>query len=112
MKKAMSQLKSIAVTRAARFSRVSGLSVSRKQPIGFLDGDLIAVGDCVIDALANTLAKAELDAAEVVTIYYQGDTERSEVEPFISSLREQYSQLQIELVRGGQPHYNYIASVE
>ena len=112
MKKAMSLVKSIAVTRAARFSRVGGFNVSRKQPIGFLDGDLVAVGDSVIDALANTLAKAELETAEVVTIYYQGDTERSEMEPFMASLREQYPQLQIELVRGGQPHYNYIASVE
>jgi DAK2 domain fusion protein YloV len=112
MKKAMSLVKSIAVTRAARFSRVGGLSVSRKQPIGFLDGDLVAVGDSVIDALANTLAKAGVDTAEVVTIYYQGDTERFEIEPFVTSLREQHPQLQIELVRGGQPHYNYIASVE
>jgi dihydroxyacetone kinase-like predicted kinase len=112
MKKAMAQVKSIAVTRAARLSRVGGLSVSRRQPIGFLDGDLVAVGNSVIDALANTLTKAELNAAEVVTIYYQGDTERSEIESFISGLREQYPQLQIELVKGGQPHYNYIASVE
>ncbi len=112
MKKAMSLVKSIAVTRAARFSRVGGLNVKRRQPIGFLDGDLVTVGDSVINALANTLAKACLDVAEVITIYYQGDMERSEVEPFIASLREQHPQLQIELVRGGQPHYNYIASVE
>jgi DAK2 domain fusion protein YloV len=112
MKKAMSLVKSIAVTRAARLSRVGGFNVSRRQPIGFLDGDLVAVGDSVIDVLASTLAKAEIDTAEVVTIYYQGDAERSEIEPFMVSLREQYPQLQIELVRGGQPHYNYIASVE
>jgi DAK2 domain fusion protein YloV len=112
MKQAMTLVRSIAVTRAARFSRVGGVSVSGKQPIGFLDGDLVAVGDSVVDALANTLAKADLDAAEVITIYYQGDTERLEVEPFISSLRAHQPQLQIELVRGGQPHYNYIASVE
>lgn len=112
MKKAISLVKSIAVTRAARLSRVGGLHVSKKQPIGFLDGDLVAVGDSVIDALGNTLAKAELDSAEVVTIYYQGDTERSDIEPFIAGLRKQHPHLQIELVRGGQPHYNYIASVE
>lgn len=112
MKKAMSLVKSIAITRAARFSRVGGLSVNRRQPIGFLDGDLVAVGDSVVGALANTLARADLDDAEVITIYYQSDSERSEVEPFIAHLREQHPQLQIELVRGGQPHYNYIASVE
>jgi len=112
MKKAMSAVKSIAVTRAARSSRLGGLSIARKQPIGFLDGELVTVGDSAVDALGKTLAKVDLSAAEVITIYYQGSTERSEVEQFNTDLRQQHPHLQIELVRGGQPHYNYIASVE
>jgi len=112
MKKAFSAVRSIAVTRAARSSRLGGLNILRKQPIGFLDGELVAVGDSVIDALSKTLDKVDLNAAEVVTVYYQGNTGRSEVEQLSSRLREQYPHLQIELVRGGQPHYNYIASVE
>jgi len=112
MKKAMSLVKSIAVTRAARSSRLGSLSIIRRQPIGFLDGELVTVGDSVIDALGKTLAKVALDAAEVITIYYQGSSERSEIEQLNTGLRQQYPHLQIELVRGGQPHYNYIASVE
>ncbi len=112
MKKAQSTVKSIAVTRAARCSQVGGLSVKRKQPIGFLDEDLVATGDSAVDALSKVLAKLDLGTAEVITIYYRGNAERSDVEPFMVSLREQHPQLQIELVRGGQPHYNYIASVE
>jgi len=112
MKKAFSAVRSIAVTRAARSSRLGGLNILRKQPIGFLDGELVAVGDSVIDALSKTLDKVDLNAAEVVTVYYQGNAGRSEVEQLSSRLREQYPHLQIELVRGGQPHYNYIASVE
>ena len=112
MKKAMSAVKSIAVTRAARSSRLGSLSIARKQPIGFLDGELVTVGDSAVDALGKTLAKVDLSAAEVITIYYQGSTERSEVEQFNTGLRQQHPHLQIELVRGGQPHYNYIASVE
>ena len=112
MKKAQVAVKSIAVTRAARFSRIGGLSIKRKQPIGFLDGELVVAGDDVIDTLGKVLAKVDLDAAEVVTIYYRGDAERTEVEPFIIRLREQHPELQIELVSGGQPHYDYIVSVE
>ncbi|MBE9512526.1 MAG: DAK2 domain-containing protein [Chloroflexi bacterium] len=112
MKKSQVAVKSIAVTRAARFSRIGGLSIKRKQPIGFLDGELVVAGDDIVDTLGKVLAKVDLDAAEVVTIYYRGDAERTEVEPFIISLREQHPELQIELVRGGQPHYDYIVSVE
>ena len=112
MKKSQVAVRSIAVTRAARFSRIGGLSIKRKQPIGFLDGELVVAGDDIIDTLGKVLAKVDLDAAEVITIYYRGDAERTEVEPFIISLREQHPELQIELVRGGQPHYDYIVSVE
>ncbi|MBN1862510.1 MAG: DAK2 domain-containing protein [Dehalococcoidales bacterium] len=112
MKKTIATVRSIAVTRAARSSQVGNLEIAKKQPIGFLDGELVTTGDSVVDALGKTLAKVDLSAAEVVTIYYQGSTERSEVEEFNTGLRQQYPHLQIELVKGGQPHYNYIASVE
>ncbi len=112
MKKAYSSVKSVAVTRAARSSRMGDINIKGKQPIGFLDGELVAVGDSVIDALYKTLEKVDLKAAEVITIYYQGDTERSEAEGMNSRLLKQYPHLQLELVKGGQPHYHYIASVE
>ena len=63
MKKAFSAVKSIAVTRAARSSRLGGLNIIRRQPIGFLDGELVAVGDSVTDALSKTMDKVDLNAA-------------------------------------------------
>ncbi len=112
MKKAQSQVRSIAITQAARSVRLAGLHIKRKQPIGFLDGDLVAANDSATGALSEVLAKLDLSDAEIITIYYRGDEERVEVGPFITTFREQYPHLQIELVRGGQPHYHYIVSVE
>lgn len=112
MKKAQSQVRSIAITQAARSVRLAGLHIKRKQPIGFLDGDLVAASDSATGALSEVLAKLDLSDAEIITIYYRGDEERVEVGPFITTFREQYPHLQIELVRGGQPHYHYIVSVE
>ena len=112
MKKAIAAVNSIAVTQAARSSRVGDLIINKKQPIGFLNGDLVAVGKTGIDALGRVLDKVDLTSAEVITIYYQGSPERVEIEKFIVSLREKHPHIQLELVKGGQPHYNYIASVE
>jgi hypothetical protein len=50
--------------------------------------------------------------AEVVTIYYGADTEASEAEGINSTIAKKYPRLQVELIRGGQPHYNYIISIE
>jgi len=48
----------------------------------------------------------------VVTIYYGADSNTTEAEQAAAAIRERYPQLQVEVVQGGQPHYNYIASVE
>ena len=112
MKKAKSAVKSIEITRAVRSTQLGGLRIKKKQPIGFLDGDLVAVGDNTTDVLNEVLARLDLDRAEVVTIYYGADTESAEAEQVSASIREQNPQLQIEVVRGGQPHYDYIVSVE
>ena len=53
-----------------------------------------------------------LDEVEVVTIYYGDDTTSEEAEEVGDTLDEQHPQLQVEVVQGGQPYYNYIVSVE
>ena len=112
MTRAKSAVKSITITRAVRAAKLGGLDIKKKQAIGFLDENVVAAGDSTADVLTEVLTKAGLDEAEVVTIYYQGDTERAEVEQVTHSIREQHPHLEIELVQGGQPHYHYIVSVE
>ena len=112
MEKAKSAVKSIEVTRAVRSTKLNGQKIKKKQAMSFLNGDLLAVGDTSTGVLNEALAKLDLDEAEVITIYYGADTEPAEAEQFSISLREKHAQLQVEVVKGGQPHYNYIVSVE
>ncbi|MBA7481795.1 hypothetical protein ES707_17272 [subsurface metagenome] len=112
MRKAKSAVKSIEITRAVRSAKLDGLSIKKKQAIGFLDGNLIAVGDNTSNVLNEVLAKADLNNAEIITLYYGADTKPDEAEQVSASIREQHPQLQVEVVRGDQPHYNYIVSIE
>jgi len=112
MTEAKSAIKSIEITRAVRSTQLNGLTIKKKQAIGLLDGDLLAVGNNTTDVLNKMLAKLDLNRAEIITIYYGADTELAEAEQVSDSIREQYSQLQVDVVRGGQPHYNYIVSIE
>jgi DAK2 domain fusion protein YloV len=112
MNRARSAVKSIEVTRAVRSTRLGGLDIKKRQAIGFLDGDLVAVSDKTDAVLNEVLNRVNLDEAEVLTIYYGADTKSTEAEQVGATIREQYPQLQVEVVQGGQPHYNYIASVE
>jgi DAK2 domain fusion protein YloV len=112
MEKALSSVRTIEITRSIRATKLNCLKIRRKQPIGLLDDDLVAVGETDLDVINKILAKLDLDKSEVITIYYGADTEANEAEEISASITEQYPQLQVEVIKGGQPHYNYIISVE
>jgi len=112
MEKALSSVKTIEITRSVRATKINGLKIKRKQPIGLLDGELIAVGDTNIEVINQLLSRLGLEKAEVITIYYGEDTEVAEAEQLSAGIMEKYPQLQVESIRGGQPHYSYIISIE
>ena len=112
MEKALSSVKTIEVTRSVRATKINGLKIKRKQPIGLLDGELIAVGNTNLEVINQLLSRVGLEKAEVVTIYYGEDAEVAEAEQISAGIMEKYPQLQVESIRGGQPHYSYIISIE
>jgi len=112
MTEAQSTVKTIEITHAVRSAQLNGLKIKKKQAIGLLDGDLLAAGENPIAVLNKMLAKIDLSKAEIITVYYGVDTEPDEAERVSTNIREKYPQLQVEMVRGGQPYYNYIVSIE
>ncbi len=112
MEQALASVKTIEVTRSVRATKINGLKIKRKQPIGLLDGELIAVGDTNPEVIDHLLSRLELEKAEVITIYYGEDTDPAEAEQIGADITGRYPQLQLEVIRGGQPHYSYIISVE
>lgn len=112
MESAIATVKSIEITRSIRSTKVNGLKIKRKQPIGLLDGELLVAGDSDADVLSKILDEIEMDKAEIVTIYHGEDVEMAEAEQISAAITEKYPKVQVEVVRGGQPHYNYIISVE
>ncbi len=112
MKEVCSTVKTIEITRAIRSAQLDGLSIKKRQTIGLLDGDLLAAGKNSIDIVTKMLAKLDLKYSEIITVYYGADANQEEAEQVSASIREQYPQLQVEVVRGGQPYYSYIISIE
>ncbi|MFC1955847.1 DAK2 domain-containing protein [Chloroflexota bacterium] len=112
MKNAISAVRSVEITRATRSTQMGELKIRKKQPIGLLDGELVVAGDSDVEVTEQVLASLDLGRAEVVTIYYGDDEELIKAEQVGASIKERYPQLQIEIIRGGQPHYNYIISIE
>ena len=112
MRQTIPAVQTAEITRAVRSTKINGIKIKRKQAIGLLNGELVVVGDSTTSALHDTLDKLDLDNQEIVTIYFGNDTEQAEAEQASAAIREKHPQLQVEVVRGGQPHYHYIVSIE
>ena len=112
MKQAIANVKTIEVTRAVRSTQIGGLKIKKKQIISLLDNELITVGNNAIEVIMDTLNKINPEKNEILTIYYGSDTALAEAEKAAATIREKYHKLQVEIIRGSQPHYNYIISIE
>ena len=112
MKNAIENVKTIEVTRAVRSTQIGGLKIKKKQIISLLDNELITVGNNAIEVVMDTLNKIDLEENEILTMYYGSDTVLGEAEKAAVTIREKYKKLQVEIIRGSQPHYNYIISIE
>jgi DAK2 domain fusion protein YloV len=112
MEKVIGEVRAIEVTRAARETRLNDLEIKKGQFIAILnDEDLIARADKIGDVIFEALGKAGAEKAGIITIYYGAEIQGTEAEEIAREIREQY-QAEVEVVYGGQPHYDYIISLE
>jgi DAK2 domain fusion protein YloV len=112
MENAIVAVRTIEITRAIRSTSFNGLKIKRKQPVGLLDGDLVAVNDTESGVIDKLLTRLDMLKTEVITIYYGEVVEQAAAEQIRDSIITKYLNVQVELVHGGQPYYNYIISVE
>jgi DAK2 domain fusion protein YloV len=112
MTEALTATHSAEVTRAVRAATIDGLSVEDGQIIGLIDGKLAVAGDDMQIVLLDLLRRMDAASAELVTIYRGADAGEDSARAMVESLAAHYPAATFELVDGGQPHYDYLMSVE
>jgi uncharacterized protein len=100
------------VTTATRSVSLDGVEVKSGQFIGLIDDKLRVAGDSVMEVVIALLQKAGADARELITLYYGDTVTADEAEALIAELESQFAGLEFQAVRGGQPLYPYIISIE
>lgn len=112
MEQAIHKVKTIAITRAVRKARINNLEIRKGQFIAILDDeDLVAAGASIEGVVLRAVDSAALAGLQVVTIYHAALTDCAQAQGIAQQIRERYH-CQSEVVYGGQPHYNYIISLE
>jgi hypothetical protein len=112
MTEAMYCVRTGEITVATRDVNLSGLEVHQGQVIGLIDDELTVSGDTPDQVAREILERFDLPDMEIVTLYYGADISAAEAEHLADQLQEEYSDLEFEVLEGGQPHYFYIISAE
>jgi uncharacterized protein len=112
MTKAMSNVKTGEVTIATRTVEIDGVSVRDGQVIALLDGKLVVSAESVEQGVMELLEKAGADEHELITLFYGEGMPHAEANRIKDVISAKYSNLEVEVQEGGQPHYQFIISIE
>jgi DAK2 domain fusion protein YloV len=112
MTRALAAVRSAEVTRAVRATTIEGRHVEVGQAIGLIDGALRVVAEDVATAAEQCADEMYFPEAGLLTVYAGEDARDEDARTLVAALRARYPALEIELVKGGQPHYPYMLSLE
>jgi len=112
MSKAANAVQTGEITVATRSVEIDGVNVQEGQVIALLDGRLVVSTGSVEEGCLGLLEKAKADEHELITLYFGQDMPHAEANRIADLIREKYSGQEIEVQDGGQPHYQFIISVE
>lgn len=112
MIQSLSYVKTGEVTIATRTVEIDGVSVKDGQVIALLDGKLTLAAESVEQAVMDLLEKAGADESEIVTLFYGEGMTHAEANRIADVIKGKYSSLEVEVQEGGQPHYQFIISIE
>ncbi len=99
------------VTTAQRTVSLNGVEAQEGQTIGLLDGALVAAGDGEAAVLAALLEAAGVED-ELVTLYWGGGLDEDAAAEAAEAAQTEFPEAEFEVVRGGQPHYHLLVSIE
>jgi len=112
MTEALAEVITGEITTATRSVEIDGVAVEEGQIIGLLNGKLVLAAGTLEDACLGLLGKSCAAEHELITLFFGADLSQPEVDRIVDIIREAYPKQEIEVQDGGQPHYQFIISVE
>jgi dihydroxyacetone kinase-like predicted kinase len=112
MTRSIEDVIAIEITTATRTVEIDGVSVEHGQVIALVNGKLALSTVSVEESCLGALEKAGTADHELITLFYGEDISSTEANRIVDVVRAAYPAQEIELQDGGQPHYQFIISVE
>jgi len=100
------------VTYAVRASSLDGMEIADGDILGILEDKVELVDKEVSEAAKRIIDKLFEEGGDVLSIYYGDSVTEDEAMELVSYAEEKYPSCESACVRGGQPIYHYILSLE
>ena len=112
MTDALDLVRTVSVTRASRDAHIDGVMARQGEYIGLLEGRMVTAGTDFVDVGIAALERSNANMAELLTVFTGESAEAELVDSFFKQIEAAYPHLTVEMVEGGQPHYDLIIAVE
>ncbi|NMW84291.1 DAK2 domain-containing protein [Peptoniphilus sp. AGMB00490] len=112
MMKAIENVIDASVTYAVRDTTIGGKEIHKDDIIGIASKEIISSGKTVFDVVIDTVDKLMDDEISLLTIFYGEDVKEEDAEKVREAIEEKYPDVDIDVIKGDQPIYYYILSLE
>ena len=104
-------VRSGSVTRAVRDAVVSGQKLEAGEAMALMEGELVATTGDPVSALVEMI-RVSTDDAELITVYTGSGFAAVDAVETLDAAQEAAGDAEVELVSGGQPHYDFLVAFE
>ena len=112
MTEALKTVTTVEITQAVRKSQMDGKKIHKGDFIAIMnDKTLVASGQDLSAVMLAAIEKTRTPDSELVTLYAGAEVEPDASTEYADRIRQAHN-IEVEVVDGGQPHYQYIISIE
>jgi DAK2 domain fusion protein YloV len=112
MKEAITEVETGEITTATRSIEINGVNVKKGEVISLLNGKLVHSSRSIYKSCSELLKIAKTEEREHITIFYGNNVDSDMVDKFAQQIESEYPDHELEIHSGGQPHYQFILSIE
>ena len=112
MKAQIENVTSIAITYAIRKTKIGDVNVEKNDYIGMLDSKLVSAHRHLYNTFKEVIDMAVNEDKSLVTIIYGNGVTEREANDAAKYAQRNHSNVDVQVVNGGQDVYNYIIAVE
>jgi dihydroxyacetone kinase-like predicted kinase len=112
MNEAITEVETGEITTATRSIEINGVNVKKGEVISLLNGKLVHSSRSIYKSCSELLRIAKTEDREHITVFYGKDVEGEIVDKFAKQIESEYPDHELEIHSGGQPHYQFILSIE